>query len=62
MSHRLGEVAVGAELLPEANENKGLNQPVNLLSHRLALLGRENPLARWHYGRQASRVFRQRQP
>jgi hypothetical protein len=39
-----------------------LNEPVESLFHRLALLGRENPLASWHYGRQASRVFRQRQP
>jgi hypothetical protein len=58
----LGQVRVGAELLPEPNKNEGLNQPVEVSSHRLALLGRENPLARWHCGRQASHVFRQRKP
>ena len=62
VSNRLGEVRVGPQLLAKAYEDEGLNQPVEVSSHRLALLGRENPLARWHRGRQASRVFRQRQP
>jgi hypothetical protein len=44
VSDRLGEVAVGAKLLPEADEDEGLNEPVYVASHRLALLGRENPV------------------
>ena len=60
MSDSLGEIRVGAELLAEANEDQRLDRPVEVSSHRLALLGRENPLARWHCGQQASRVFRQR--
>jgi 3-methyladenine DNA glycosylase/8-oxoguanine DNA glycosylase len=34
---------VGAQLLAEPNENEGLDQPVEVSFHRLALLGRENP-------------------
>jgi len=44
VSDRLGKVRVGAELLPEPNKNEGLNQPVEVSFHRLALLGRKNPV------------------
>ena len=44
MSDRLGKVAVGAKLLAEADEDKGLNEPVKVSSHRVALLGRKNPV------------------
>ena len=40
----LGEVAVGAKLLAEANEDQRLNESVYVASHRVALLGRENPV------------------
>ena len=43
VSDRLGEVAVGAKLLAEANEDQRLNQPVYVASHRVALRGRKNP-------------------
>jgi hypothetical protein len=43
VSYRLGEVAVGAKLLAEADEDKSLNEPVEVSSHRVALLGRKNP-------------------
>jgi hypothetical protein len=39
----LGEVAVGAKLLAEADKDQGLNEPVEVSSHRVALLGRKNP-------------------
>ena len=45
VSDCLGEVAIGAELLPEADEDEGLNDPVEVSFHRLALLGRENPVS-----------------
>ena len=60
MGDRSGEVRVGAKLLADAYEDEGLDEPIKVSFHRLALLGRENPLARWHCGQQASRVFRQR--
>jgi hypothetical protein len=41
---RLGEVRVSAKLLTEANENEGLDKPVKVPFHRVALLGRENPV------------------
>lgn len=44
MSDRLGEIAVGAKLLAKADEDEGLNEPVKSLFHRLAFLGRENPV------------------
>ena len=40
---RLGEVRVGAKLLPEANKDQRLNESVYVASHRVALLGRKNP-------------------
>ena len=43
VSDRLGEVAVGAKLLAEADEDEGLDEPVEVSSHRVALLGRKNP-------------------
>jgi hypothetical protein len=43
VSDRLGEVAVGAKLLAEADEDEGLDQPVYVASHRVALLGPKNP-------------------
>jgi hypothetical protein len=43
VSDRLGKVAVGAKLLAEADENEGLDKPVKVSSHRVALLGRKNP-------------------
>jgi len=45
VSDRLGKVAVSAKLLAEADKNEGLYQPVKVLFHRVALLGRENPCA-----------------
>ena len=44
VSDRLGKVAVGAKLLAEANEDQRLNEAVYVSSHRVALLGRENPV------------------
>ena len=43
MGDRLGKVAVGAKLLAESDEDEGLDQPVYVSSHRVALLGRKNP-------------------
>jgi hypothetical protein len=40
---RLGEIAVGAKLLSEADKDEGLNEPVEVSFHRVALLGRKNP-------------------
>jgi len=39
VSNRLGEIRVGAKLLAKAYEDEGLDQPVEVSSHRLALLG-----------------------
>jgi hypothetical protein len=41
---RLGEVRIGAKLLAEADEDEGLNEPVEVSSHRVALLGQKNPV------------------
>ena len=43
VSDCLGEVAIGAELLPEADEDQRLNEAVYVASHRVALRGRKNP-------------------
>jgi hypothetical protein len=43
VSDRLGEVTVGAKLLPKADEDQRLNESVYVASHRVALLGRKNP-------------------
>lgn len=43
VSDRLGEIRIGAELLAEADEDEGLNQLVEVSSHRVALRGRKNP-------------------
>jgi hypothetical protein len=43
VSDGLGEVAVGAELLPEADKDQRLNESVYVASHRVALRGRKNP-------------------
>jgi hypothetical protein len=43
VSDRLGEVAVGAKLLAEADEDEGLNEPVEVSFHGVALRGRKNP-------------------
>jgi hypothetical protein len=40
----LGEVGVGAKLLAEADEDQRLNEAVYVASHRVALLGRKNPV------------------
>lgn len=45
LGDRLGEVRVGAQLLAEADKDEGLNQTVEVSSHRLALLGQENPVS-----------------
>jgi hypothetical protein len=41
---RLGEVTVGAKLLAEADKDEGLNEPVEVSCHRVALLGQKNPV------------------
>ena len=43
VSDGLGEFAVGAKLLAEADEDQRLNESVEVSSHRVALLGRKNP-------------------
>jgi hypothetical protein len=43
VSDSLGEVGISSKLLPEADEDEGLDEPVEVSSHRVALLGRKNP-------------------
>jgi len=43
VSDCLGEIAVGAKLLAQANEDQRLNESVYVASHRVALLGLKNP-------------------
>ena len=42
VSNCLGEVAVGAELLAEANEDKGLDQLVEVSFHRVPSVAEES--------------------
>ena len=43
VSDHLGKVAIGAELLAQADEDQRLNEAVYVASHRMALPGRKNP-------------------
>ena len=42
VSDRLGEIAVGAKLLAEADEDEGLNEPVEVSFHRGPSLAKES--------------------